>query len=281
MAWPAASRFSSDKPDHADAQQDPSPGSSVIRGAYRLTVDWRLTEYPAKSPRSLLWLGGHLYDVSRGWRRVDGTDERDVNWAPFGEFDSALVSPSGDLAALVDTDGTKALLLEPRGHVVRELNRSWYCADAYRYPLALFTLPDGRTGVVHCPEHYNQIEIEVAATGERGLGPLTMGRWSVAEERYLWTRSAPDDLGDLVPIDGGFLALNGHPRLFNGLTGELVAEWPDLTIPATQGSLLLQGRVQGGSGAVAVDATAGRFAVIQDDRVVVVDCGPGQRSRRG
>ncbi len=37
----------------------------------------------------------------------------------------------------------------------------------YRYPLALFTLPDGRTGLVHCPEEYNRLEIEVAQTGER------------------------------------------------------------------------------------------------------------------
>jgi len=42
--------------------------------------------------------------------------------------------------------------------------------EAYRYPLALFTLPDGRTGLVHCPEHYNQLEIEVARTGERLAG---------------------------------------------------------------------------------------------------------------
>lgn len=29
-------------------------------------------------------------------------------------------------------------------------------AGAYRYPLAFCTLPDGRTGLVHCPEEYNR-----------------------------------------------------------------------------------------------------------------------------
>jgi len=51
--------------------------------------------------------------------------------------------------------GTKALLLEPGGKFIREVNRSYYHAEAYRYPLALFTLPDGRTGLVHCLEEYN------------------------------------------------------------------------------------------------------------------------------
>jgi hypothetical protein len=71
---------------------------------------------------------------------------------------------------LVQTVGTKALLLDGGRHygrVLREVDRSYYHADAYRYPLAMFTLPDGRTGMVHCPEHYNRLEIDVAATGER------------------------------------------------------------------------------------------------------------------
>lgn len=40
-------------------------------------------------------------------------------------------------------------------------------SEAYRYPVALFTLPDGRTGIAHCPERYNRLEIEDAITGER------------------------------------------------------------------------------------------------------------------
>jgi hypothetical protein len=60
--------------------------------------------------------------------------------------------------------------VRPDGGLIRELGRSYYHADAYRYPLALFTLPDGRTGLVHCPAAYNRLEIEDALTG----APLTL-----------------------------------------------------------------------------------------------------------
>jgi hypothetical protein len=63
--------------------------------------------------------------------------------------------------------GTKSLLLASDGRLIREIDRSYYHAEAYRYPLVLCTLPDGRTGLVHCPENYNRLEVEVAATGER------------------------------------------------------------------------------------------------------------------
>lgn len=305
---------------------------------------------------------------------MDGTNERRVNWAAFGDFDSAVLSPRGDLAALIDSDGTKALLLEPGGRVVRELSRSGYHANAYRYPLALFILPDGRTGLVHCPDHYNQLEIEVAATGERltghparapidlfhsrlqvspsgttllsagwywhpfgtvalfdiatalqdpwtldrdalgphgalqraidaevagacwlgedvivttseedmvegdGLPALTMARWSLPDERFLWRRPAPANLGDIVSFGDGYLALNGHPRLFDGTNGDLIMEWPDLTIAPTEGSIFLRRASHGGSSAVAVDQDRRRFAVAQTDRVVVVDQIPEGRA---
>ena len=130
-------------------------------------MGWDRVEVAVQGAGSLLWVDGVLYDVAKGWRRIDGIEDRTIAWGEFGEFDTATLAPAGDFSALVDSDGTKALVLEPGGPVVRELDRSWYCASAYRYPLALFTLPDGRTGVAHCPDHYNRIEIEVAATGER------------------------------------------------------------------------------------------------------------------
>ena len=314
-----------------------------------------------------MWWGGRLMDVAAGWRLLEEPAPRSGGWAPFGDFDTALMSPLGDLTALVDSDGTKALLLEPGGRVVRELNRSWYCADAYRYPLAMFTLPDGQTAVVHCPEHYNQLEIEVARTGQRltavegrepadvfhsrlqispganrllsagwlwhpigtaviydlddafrdpktmdplwlttagdfadaldaevagacwvspddvvvatsaeglnndvGLGELKMGRWSGLEQRFVWRRPIDADLGDLLSFHGDVLAVNGHPRLFSASTGELMEEWPEVTIAPTQGSMLLQGNVHSGSAVVAIDPDERRFAVRQEHVVFVV-----------
>jgi len=65
----------------------------------------------------------------------------------------------------------------------REVNRSFYHAEAYRYPLALFCLPDGRTGLVQCPAHYNRLEIEEAATGELLTGSGTRAPADVFHSR--------------------------------------------------------------------------------------------------
>lgn len=168
-AWDIA--FASSQWSGADRRVGARPPSGQRseqeRLAYDAAVGWLRSEVKAEAAGSLVWLGGGLFDVAAGWRRLDM--EQDRAWASFGDFDTAVLAPARDLVALIDSDGTKALLLEPGGRVVREVDRSWYCASAYRYPLALFTLPDGRTGLAHCPLRYNQIEIEVAATGE----PLT------------------------------------------------------------------------------------------------------------
>lgn len=65
------------------------------------------------------------------------------------------------------------------------------------------------------------------------------------------------------------LALNGHPRLFDGHAGNLLAEWPDLVIPPTLGSLITT-TARAGSAMVAVDAESPRFAVAQPNRVTVL-----------
>jgi hypothetical protein len=125
-------------------------------------------ELAAAGARALAWVGGELYDVAAGWMRfpLDGSSP-ERRYAGYGpRFDAAVVAPKGDLVALLESTGTKGLLLESSGRLVREVDRSFYHADAYRYPLALFTLPDGRSGLVHCPKAYNRLEIEDARTGE-------------------------------------------------------------------------------------------------------------------
>jgi hypothetical protein len=117
--------------------------------------------------RTLVWLKDQLYDIAAGWRPVGGQS----TFASYGKyFDTAVAAPNGDFVALMASPHTMALLLEPPGVPVRQVNRGYYAAEAFRYPLALFTLPDGRTGVVHCPEFRNELQIEVAATGERLTG---------------------------------------------------------------------------------------------------------------
>jgi len=117
--------------------------------------------------RSLAWDGDCVVDWVSGGHRygIDGSiTERLVNYAY--KFDASIISPSGKYAAIFTSVGTKGALLR-NGEIVRQVNRDFYCANAYLYPIAFAQLPDGREVLIHCPEHYCQIEIEDIETGER------------------------------------------------------------------------------------------------------------------
>ncbi len=121
----------------------------------------------AKQVRSLQWHDQVLYDWVGGGHayQLDGhCQPRHVNYAY--RFDAACLSPSGTYAVLYERLGTKGLLLQ-HGQILRELNRSFYYAHAYEYPLAFIQLPDGREVIAHCPDDYCRIEIDEAATGKR------------------------------------------------------------------------------------------------------------------
>ena len=62
--------------------------------------------------------------------------------------------------------GTKGLVLQS-GKVVRELNRSFYHAHVYEYPIAIWRSANGRVLLAHCPNEYCRLEIEDLVTGER------------------------------------------------------------------------------------------------------------------
>jgi hypothetical protein len=127
------------------------------------------TVIPIKSGhevRALCWHGDELIDCAGIIRyQLDGTSSGPtVNYAY--RFDQAVSSPSGEYVVLHEQLGTKGLILKG-GKVVREINRSFYCAHVYEYPVALLTLPDGRDVIAHCPDHYNVIEIEEVESGTR------------------------------------------------------------------------------------------------------------------
>lgn len=119
--------------------------------------------------RSLCWRGDQLIDWVSGGRTfaADGTEQpAKVRYAY--RFDAATASPDGRFAVIYERLGTKGLLLRD-GEILRELDRSFYQAGAYEYPIALFNHPDGRVLLVHCPGNYCRIELEEAETGR----PLT------------------------------------------------------------------------------------------------------------
>lgn len=116
---------------------------------------------------SLCWQGDELVDWVGGVARyrLDGTiAEPRINWAY--RFDRAVASPDGQYVVIYEALGTKGLLLKG-DRFLRELNRSYYCANAYEYPVALSTLADGRAVIAHCPDEYCKIELEEVETGRR------------------------------------------------------------------------------------------------------------------
>jgi hypothetical protein len=116
---------------------------------------------------SLCWVGDTLVDWVMGGIRygLDG-EVADPQIQFAYRFDAALLSPSGHFAVIYERLGTKGLILYD-GKILREINRSFYHADVYDYPVLLFTLPDGREALAHCPEEYNRLEIDLLETGER------------------------------------------------------------------------------------------------------------------
>ncbi len=125
------------------------------------------TRISASSVRSLMWEGDVLIDWAAGGVRYGVDGEIDRYYSSFGPpFDHAIGSPSGDFVVLYGRLGTKALLLRG-GKLLREINRSYYFAHAYEYPIALVRLKSGREAIIHCPDDYNRVEIDDLETGER------------------------------------------------------------------------------------------------------------------
>ncbi len=124
-------------------------------------------EIVIETPRvhSLVWEGETLVDWAAGGRRfhLDGTKKESGVYFAY-RFDAATTSPSGDFTVIYERLGTKAALLK-NGKLHRELNRSYYHANVYEYPIALFQLPDGAEAIVHCPRDYNRLDIELADSG--------------------------------------------------------------------------------------------------------------------
>lgn len=121
---------------------------------------------PAKNVRSLCWHGEELVDWVGGGNRYclnGSTIRRYVNY-PY-RFNRSVVSPDGQYAVIYEVLGTKGLVLK-EGKIIREINRSYYLAHVYEYPIVLFRLANGRTVLAHCPEEYNKLEIEDVETGE-------------------------------------------------------------------------------------------------------------------
>jgi hypothetical protein len=158
--------------------------------------EWRIE---AKDVKSLCWRGDTLVDWVRGGTvyHLDGSVEPSRRFHAY-HFDAAEVSPSGEYVVIYEKLGTKGLIRNNE-QILREINRSYYFANAYEYPVTLFRLPSGREVIAHCPERYCQLEIDDLATGER----LTHAPDRQPKD-YFFSRLATNPGGTLLLSAGWF-----------------------------------------------------------------------------
>lgn len=125
--------------------------------------------FAATGVHSLCWRRDELVDWVGGGRTfaLDGA-EQSAKVRYSYRFDAATASPDGRFVVIYERLGTKGLVLAD-GKVLREIDRSFYHAAAYEYPIALFTDPGGRPLLAHCPESYDRLDLEELETGR----PLT------------------------------------------------------------------------------------------------------------
>lgn len=131
-------------------------------------IPFRRVTLPAQNIRSLCWVDEALVDWVGGGASyfLDSKVKQPSIFYPY-RFDAALISPSKEYTVLFERFGTKGVIVQNNDRVVREINRSYYYAHAYEYPINILRLPTGQEVLVHCPNEYNCIEIEDLATGQR------------------------------------------------------------------------------------------------------------------
>lgn len=115
---------------------------------------------------TLTWTDHHLIDLANSATLFlpDGQIKKLENYyLPFS-FDSALSSSDGVYSVLYNRLGTKGLIMKNK-KILREINRSYYHAGVYEYPIAFAKLKDGRDIRIHCPNEYNRLEFEEVETG--------------------------------------------------------------------------------------------------------------------
>lgn len=125
----------------------------------------RIIECPNVS--NLAWDGGVLIEVTTGRRiSLDGGVSSGTFFTPYS-FDRSICLRNDNTlwSVAYDNRGTKALLFK-NWKEQRELNRSYYFAERYDYPIALARVADGRVVVIHCPNSFNTVELEDAESGE-------------------------------------------------------------------------------------------------------------------
>ncbi|AYL97404.1 hypothetical protein [Mucilaginibacter celer] len=116
--------------------------------------------------KTIAWLNESIIDWAKAGNLYSiGTQSEQLGQYHYVYgFDGSVISKGGEYAFIYQKLGTKGLLLK-NGDLLREINRSYYCANAYEYPAAFITL-GGVTYLVHCPIEYCRLDFEDVETGE-------------------------------------------------------------------------------------------------------------------
>lgn len=141
--------------------REPWPGGDALPVLRHHSV-----HIPCKDVRTLAWDGDALVDVVTDRQlHLDGTCENARSHLGY-PFDRGLCvrSPGVCWTIAYDNRGTKALILK-NGKIYRQLNRDYYFAKAYDYPIAASTISDGRVLIAHCPTSYDELTFEDAESG--------------------------------------------------------------------------------------------------------------------
>lgn len=127
----------------------------------------RIRQIACREISTLAWDGDNLIDATSNLRiHLDGTrTNRLFNIGYPFDRGQALRTPETLWTIAYENRGTKAALLK-NGRIHRELNRSFNCAKAFDYPLAIAEASPGRAVIIHCPHSYDTVEFEDAETGE-------------------------------------------------------------------------------------------------------------------
>jgi len=115
--------------------------------------------------KTICWVNDSIVDwASAGMQYTLDGKARQLCEYTYGFGDSAITSADGQYAFIYQKLGTKGLLLK-NGKLLREINRSYYCANVYEYPAAFVTF-EHKTYLIHCPLKYCRLDFEDVETGQ-------------------------------------------------------------------------------------------------------------------
>jgi hypothetical protein len=133
-------------------------------------MNFSRVDLPAAGVRSLAWDGDTLVDWVAGGRYPLAGPAEQLNVGHGYRFDAAV--GLGAWGVAFEARGTKGRVLRDNGQrqdggivpmsvdVVREIDRSYYHADDFLFPITLFRSAGGRPLLAHCPRGYNVLDLE-------------------------------------------------------------------------------------------------------------------------